>query len=140
MKFPLLTRDMVNEFELRLSKVRMAMTEARLDAVLVGSTVNLFYLAGGVCRGYMYIPVDREPVFFVIPPAEPAGEFSARIRKPEQIPDLIAEKGYDIPARVGLEFDDLYYSEIERLRKVFASSEIADGSRVMRRARLVKTQ
>ncbi len=139
MKFPLLTRDMVNEFELRLSKVRMAMTEARLDAVLVGSTVNLFYLAGGVCRGYMYIPVDREPVFFVIPPAEPAGEFSARIRKPEQIPDLIAEKGYDIPARVGLEFDDLYYSEIERLRKVFASSEIADGSRVMRRARLVKT-
>ena len=51
MKFPLLTRDMVNEFELRLSKVRMAMTEARLDAVLVGSTVNLFYLAGGVCRG-----------------------------------------------------------------------------------------
>ena len=47
MKFPLLTRDMVNEFELRLSKVRMAMTEARLDAVLVGSTVNLFYLAGG---------------------------------------------------------------------------------------------
>lgn len=139
MKFPLLTRDMVNEFELRLSKVRMAMTEARLDAVLVGSTVNLFYLAGGVCRGYMYIPVDREPVFFVIPPAEPAGEFSARIRKPEQIPNLIAEKGYDIPARVGLEFDDLYYSEIERLRKVFASSEIADGSRVMRRARLVKT-
>ncbi|MDE5645472.1 MAG: Xaa-Pro peptidase family protein [Muribaculaceae bacterium] len=139
MKFPLLTRDMVNEFELRLSKVRMAMVEARLDAVLVGSTVNLFYLTGGVCRGYMYIPVDREPVFFVIPPAEPVGEIFSQIRKPEQIPDLLAAKGYDIPARIGLEFDDLYYSEIERLRKVFASSEIADGSRVMRRARLVKT-
>lgn len=139
MNFPLLTPELSNEFDLRLSKVRVAMANAGLDAVLVGSTVNLFYLAGGICRGYMYIPVDREPLFFMIPPAEPIDGAGVKIRKPEQMPELLEARGYALPERIGLEFDDLYYSEVERLRKVFASCEAADGSKVMRQARLVKT-
>lgn len=139
MNFPLLTQELEEEFLLRVSKVRLAMEKYRLDAVLLASTVNIFYMTGGVCRGYFYLPVDREPLFFVIPPAVAAGAIEVSIRKPEQIAELLAARGYDMPERVGLEFDDLYYSEVERLKKVFASSEVCDATKVMREARVVKT-
>ena len=39
-----------------------------------------------------------------------------------------------------MEFDDLIYSDIERLRRLFPESEIVNGSRPMREARMVKTE
>lgn len=93
MNFPLLTQELEDEFLLRVSKVRLAMEKYRLDAVLLASTVNIFYMTGGVCRGYFYLPVDREPLFFVIPPAVAAGAIEVSIRKPEQIAELLAARG-----------------------------------------------
>lgn len=139
MTFPLLTEEFKDEFDLRVSKVRMAMERHEIDALLVASTVNLYYLTGGVCRGYFYLPIDREPVFFMQPPATPAGANEVSIRKPEQIAAILEERGYVRPRRLGLEFDDLYYSEVERLKKVFGEVPCADGTKVMREARLTKT-
>lgn len=139
MNFTLLTPEMQEEFELRLSKVRLAMEKQHLDALLIGSTVNIYYLTGGVCRGYIYIPIADRPVFFMMPPAEATTDIEAEIRKPEQIPALLAERGLPAPERIGLEFDDLYYSEVERLKKLFPGAEACDGTKTMRQARLTKT-
>lgn len=139
MEFPLLTPDFKLEFDLRISKVRLAMTTHHIDALLIASTVNIFYLTGGVCRGYFYLPKEDDPVFFMVPPAEPVAGIGVTVRKPEQIPALLAERGLSIPRRIGLEFDDLYYSEVKRLERVFDGSEICDGTKPMREARLTKT-
>lgn len=139
MNFPLLTPELHDEFELRLSKVRLAMEKQHLDALLIGSTVNIYYMTGGVCRGYIYIPIADAPVFFMMPPATPTTEMEVGIRKPEQIPTILAERGNGMPRRLGLEFDDLYYSEVERLKKVFPEAEACDGTKAMRLARLTKT-
>ena len=56
MTFPLLTEEFKDEFDLRVSKVRIAMERHEIDALLVASTVNLYYLTGGICRGYFYLP------------------------------------------------------------------------------------
>ena len=139
MEFPLLNKDMLREHDLRIDKVRTAMQRNDMDAVLAASTVNIFYLTGGVCRGYYYIPADKDPLFFMIPPATPGNDGETTVRKPEQIAELLSERGYQLPRRLGLEFDDLYYSEVERLKKTFCGSETANGSIVMREARMIKT-
>lgn len=140
MDFPLLTPELHDELECRLVKVRMAMLNSDTDALLIGSTVNIFYLTGGVFRGYIYISEDSGPIFFMIPPAEPKGDDEVSIRKPEMIPEILSGRGISVPRRIGLEFDDLYYSEIERVKKLFPQSQICNGSKIMRNARLTKTE
>lgn len=139
MNFPLLTPEHREEFELRISKVRLEMERHNVDALLVASTVNIYYLTGGVCRGYFYLGSDGDPVFFVIAPAAPVSPLMRSVRKPEQIAGMLAECGIPAPRRLGLEYEDLYYSEVARLQKAFADTETCDGSCVMRGARLTKT-
>lgn len=139
MEFPLLTPELKEELNLRISKIRLAMEKQHLGAVLIASTVNLFYLTGGVCRGYFYLPIDREPIFFMVPPASAASPMAVAVRKPEQIPEILAGKGYPAAKRIGLEFDDLYYSEVERLKAVFEGAQFDNATTAMRNARQIKT-
>lgn len=141
MIIPLLAKDMDSELRLRTDKVKEAMLEEGIDAVLLGSSVNTFYMSGCVFRGYVYISQGSTPIFFMIPPS--AGEKNDEIiaiRKPEQIADILTEHGISLPDKIGLEFADLSYSDIERLKKCFAGSQAVDASRVMRKARMVKTE
>lgn len=98
MEFPLLNPTLRDEFDLRVSKVRLAMEKSRLDAVPIASSVNIFYLTGGVCRGYFYLPIDMEPIFFMVPPAEATSDMEVNVRKPELIPDILADRGYPTAA------------------------------------------
>lgn len=139
MTFPLLNTDNASEFELRVGKVKESMRRHKADALLVASTVNLFYLTGGVCRGYFYIPLEGEPIFFMIPPAKATRQYEINIRKPEQIKEELINLGYLMPRKLGLEFDDLYFNDVERLRKVFAESEILNSSIILRETRQIKT-
>lgn len=139
MNIPFLTQDLRGELELRLSKVRREMKEEKLDAVLIASSVNMYYMSGCVFRGYVYITVDRDPVYFLIAPSFSDDRGCVEIHKPEQIAAHIDEYGIGSPTRLGLEFSDMLYSDIERLKKCFPQSQIADASMAMRRARIIKT-
>ena len=44
-----------DEQQLRLSRVRVLMKQAGLDAVLIADFANLYYLTGRVYAGYAYI-------------------------------------------------------------------------------------
>ena len=141
MEFPLLTPEFKDEYRRRLRRIRRAMEARDLDALLIGASANIYYITGGVCRGYFYIPLeDAEPIFFTIPPSASSSPLDVSIRKPEMIPGELKNRGYKTPKRIGLEYDDLYYSEVKRLAALFADSEISNGSDAMRAARLVKTE
>ncbi len=137
---PLLTKELESEFQLRTDKVREKMIEAGTDAILIGSSVNIFYMSGAVFRGYIYISTNTSPLFFLIPPSETEKmENIIPIRKPEQIAEKLSEQGISIPRKIGFEFADLSYSDIERLKGCFPASEATDASSIMRKARMVKT-
>ncbi|MBD5386816.1 aminopeptidase P family protein [bacterium] len=142
MIYPFLLPDMKAEFNLRLSKVREAMASGDCDALLISSTTNIFYLSGCVFRGYVLITPDRDPVWFMVAPSvapeNTPGLFN--IHKPEMIPAWMEEHGYPAPQRPGLEFDDLLYSDIERLKSLFPGVEIKNASKMMRQARMIKTE
>lgn len=142
MNYPFLLSDMKAEIGRRFDKVRAEMSAAGMDAILVASSANQFYLSACVFRGYLLVTADCDPVWFMVPPSYAPEDTPnvVTIHKPEMIPGWMKENGYPVPAKVGLEFDDLLYSEITRLKALFPDSEILDGSRPMRAARMIKTE
>lgn len=124
------------ESRLRLSKIRILMEKAGMDAILVTDNANIYYLTGRVFAGYIYLPLKGEPIYFVRRPKGIEGDGVVHIRKPELMAESI---GMNPPAVLGLELDVTSWSDVERLKKVFPASEIANASGIMRKARSVKT-
>lgn len=124
------------EQALRLEKVRGIMNEKKIDALLISDNANKYYLTGRVFSGYIYLPLKGEPIYFVKRPVTMKGNGVVSIRKPEQIAESI---GMLPPATIGLELATASYSKVERLRRIFPQSELADASSVMSAARAVKT-
>lgn len=141
MNIPFLHPDMRPELSLRIEKVRNAMLEAGIPAVLIASNANLFYLSGTVFRGYVFISAEAQPLFILIPPSQtPDTADTATIHKPEFIPRLLEERGILMPDCLGLEFNDMLYSDVERLKAAFPGCSFMNASPVMTRARMVKTE
>ena len=61
------------------------------------------------------------------------------IRKPENIPDALAERGLALPKTIALELDITSYNDILRLEKLFPGAQVANGTAIMRAVRAVKT-
>lgn len=111
-----------------------------MDAILLASAANIYYTTLRVFRGYVYITPDHDPIWFVIKPDIFDEEKNLiAIRKPEMIPAELEKLGYPSPKKVGLEFDGLSYSEIERLKAVFPNADSCNGSYIMSLTRMVKT-
>lgn len=122
------------------SRVQSLMAENGLDAALIADNANIFYLARSVFRGYIYLSLDREPLYLIIKPLDLKGDRWHFIRKPEMIPEVLAECGLPLPRKIGLELDDIAYSQVMRLKGIFPGAEIQNVSSVMRLARMVKDE
>ncbi|MDE6765241.1 MAG: aminopeptidase P family N-terminal domain-containing protein, partial [Duncaniella sp.] len=125
-----------SEFDLRVSRIRTLMDSAGVKAVLIADNANLYYITGRVFAGFVYLPAEGQPIFFVRRPVELDGDGVVYIRKPEEITLSI---GLNMPENIGLELDTLPYSSVMRLHKVFPDTEMLNASSVMRQARAVKT-
>lgn len=124
---------------MRISKVRREMALVGADALLIADNTNIYYLCGAVFRGYVYVPVQGRCLMFVIRPVDLQGDDVIYVRKPEQIPAELERLGLSVPSCLGLELDDLSYSDVERLRSAMSPRGVCNASTVMRRARMVKT-
>ncbi len=125
---------------MRLSRVRAAL-DGKADAVLLRDNANIYYVCGRVFSGYVYIPAveDAQPIYFVRRPNHLAGEQVDLIRKPEEIPAILARRGLKAPGCIALELGALSFDAATRLMKVFGDAEVVDATPVMRCARAVKT-
>lgn len=126
------------EILLHVAKIKAAMPSD--SAILVAANVNVFYSTGRFFRGYVFLPKEGNPLYFVVKPQVfSESEDMAYIRKPEQIADILAERGVGIPARFGLEEDVLSFSDTSRLMKAFGEREFFNATPALREARMVKT-
>lgn len=134
----LVPKGMEAETALHVSKVQALLPEN--SALLVAGNVNVFYLTGRFFRGYVWLPKEGEPVYFVVRPQTFSREDNVvYIRKPELIPEVLAERGITVPKKVGLEEDVLAYSEALRLMKAIGGGETFNCTPLLREARMVKT-
>lgn len=121
----------------RIERIRSIMATEHISALLVSDNANIYYLTGRVYSGYVYLPLEGMPIYFVRRPVELKGDGTAYIHKPELIPESL---GLNIPESIGLEMDVLSYSQTKRLMSVFGNEiKYANASPVLRLARSVKT-
>lgn len=136
---PLIPEALQKEIFLHLHKIQSQMT--RDSALLIAGNVNILYTSGRFFRGYVWLPSEGQPIYFVIKPQifAPADDI-VYIRKPEQIPEELSKRNLPIPKKVGFEEDVISYSDILRLMKVFPEAEYFNSASSIRNARMVKTQ
>lgn len=129
----------IDEINLRIAKIRSAMAQQNLDAILITDNANIYYVTGRVINGYVYLPADGDVTYFIRRPVELKGDNIHYIRKPEQIAEYLEAKGIEQPRNLGLELSVTDYMTAERLSKLFPSSTISNASQVLRVSRAVKT-
>lgn len=124
---------------MRRDKIRVLMAQQNIDAALITCNVNLIYTYGCVVSGYLYLPLHSPALLFIKRPNNITGEHVFPIRKPEQIIDLLKEKGLPLPQKLMLEGDEISYTEYNRLAAIFPEAEVVNGTPLIRQARSVKT-
>ena len=130
-----LDKDLKN----RQKKIQAKMSEMGVDACIIASNVNIYYLTGTVFAGCVYLPVTGEPIFFVRRPVGMTGDKIIYIRKPEDIPALLEAKGITFPKHILMETDQLTYNEIIRLQAVFNPEKCGNATALLRQVRSIKT-
>lgn len=130
---------LANELKLRWDKIQQNMSDVHADGLLICDNVNLYYVSGRIFRGYCYIPVKGEPIFFVRRPLGLNGTQVVYIRKPEEIGEYLPKNGIAFPDKLLLESDSISYSDYKRYETIFTPKEILNGTALLRRCRSIKT-
>ncbi|MEG1586071.1 MAG: Xaa-Pro peptidase family protein [Bacteroidales bacterium] len=133
------TKELYPELRLRWKKIQAQMKEEQVDVCLLSSSVNLFYTAGRVFNGYVYLPQTGDPVFFVRRPAGLKDGPVIYIRKPEDMVEKLIKLQLPLPEQIALEADSLTYNEYIRLSSVFADARKQNASTLLRTVRAIKT-
>lgn len=124
------------EIDIRISNIQSLLVKSKIDAIILNNNANLFYTAGYIFNGYVFIPQNGNAIYFVRRPVGLNADNIIYINKPEQIVEHI-----DISklTTIGLEFDTTPYSTIERLNKIFPNTIITNASGILRKVRSIKT-
>ena len=123
----------------RIQQIQQHLVDQKSDACVISSPVNLYYLNGFIFNGYMYILPDREPLLFVKRPVTVEAENVEYIRKPEQLPELLAKHGVALPKNILLESDFIPYNSVVRFQKALHMPKMQSISGFMREMRSVKS-
>lgn len=130
---------MNNDIQLRRIAVQKLLAEAGGDACLISTGIHIYYLTGRIFTGYLYLPAEGSPVYFVRRPVDYSGEHTVFIRKPEDIPPVIKERNMHLPETLFMEEDQISYGEYLRLKQAFNPAHTGNASAVLRKARMIKT-
>jgi Xaa-Pro dipeptidase len=133
-----------NELEHRCRTLQQYMVEAGLDAVIIVQNADLFYFTGTIQSGALFVPVDREPIYMVRKDfARARMECGLKEVTPfasmKDIPAILADYGYPLPVRIGMELDVLPVNFFECYRKVFPNGKFVDATPLIRKVRMIKT-
>lgn len=133
------------ELEHRISRLQALMAKDGLEAVLVLQNADLFYFAGTVQSGCLYVPVAGEALYLVRKEFGRARmESGLREVVPfssmKEIPGILADYGYPLPARIGMELDVLPVNLFERYRAVFPGAGVCDATPLIRHVRMIKSK
>lgn len=132
------------ELDQRMEKIQLQLQQNGLDAAMLLQNADLFYFTGSIQQGVLYIPSTGEPLYLVRKDLGRARMESGLkeivpLRSPKNIPEILAEYGYPMPTRVGMEFDVLPVALFNRFQAALDGSEMVDVSHLVRSVRAVKS-
>lgn len=133
------------ELDFRISRLQGCMAEAGLDAVIIIQNADLFYFTGTIQSGNLYVPVEGDPIYMVRKEHSRARMESGLkeivpFSSMKNIPGILADHGYPLPRRIGMELDVVPVSFFDRYRAVFPQAEFSDATPLIRRVRMIKSK
>lgn len=135
----MIQKELIGDLKLKWDRMQQAMQKINADGCLLTVDVNLYYTTGRIFSGYFYLPAEGAPWFFVKRPNGLVHDHVAYIRKPEQMAELFASHGLEMPEKLLLEADELTYNDYIRLQKIFNPKETGNATAMMRELRQIKT-
>lgn len=132
------------ELEHRCSKLQEQMILSSLDAVIIVQNADLFYFTGTVQSGNLYVPASGQPLFMVRKEALRARMESGLkevipFNSMKDIPSILAQYGYAVPKRIGMELDVLPVNFFERYRSLYPDADFSDATPLVRKVRMIKS-
>ena len=139
----------MEEISRRISRLQKKLQEQGIDGFLLTQNVDIYYFTGTMQSGYVFVPAEGEPVFFVqrsMPRAReecrvcqveelgPLRQFGERLA--ETYPELFRR---DEPVKMASEFDVLPVQLFTRLQKALPGAQWTDGSLMIRELRMIKS-
>jgi Xaa-Pro dipeptidase len=133
-----------NELEFRFKKLQHYMAGEGLDAVIIVQNADLFYFTGTIQSGNLYVPLEGEPLYMVRKDHSRARMESGLkevvpFASMKEIPAVLANYGYPLPGRIGMELDVVPVNFCERYRKVFPDAGFSDATPLIRKVRMIKS-
>jgi Xaa-Pro dipeptidase len=132
------------EIENRLRRLRAAMEQSGIEALLAVQKMDYFYLSGTSQDALLFVPLEGEPLLMVKRELE-----RARVESPLQaviamqstreLPDLIRTHWGTLPETLGVEMDILPARDYFRYETLFEGTRLIDGSSVIRDVRKIKS-
>lgn len=135
----MIQKELIGDLKLKWDRMQQAMQKINADGCLLTVDVNLYYTTGRTFSGYFYLPAEGAPWFFVKRPNGLTGDHVEYIRKPEQMAELFASHGLEMPEKLLLEADELTYNDYIRLQNIFNPKETGNATAMMRELRQIKT-
>ncbi|MCP4023827.1 MAG: aminopeptidase P family protein [Desulfobacteraceae bacterium] len=133
------------ELNHRITNFQNQLTYEEIGGVLIIQKADMFYFSGTVQQGWLYIPAIGEPLLMVFKDyqravAESALEQVLSIVSPKKIPEILLERGCEIPGTLGLELDVLPANQYFMFQQIFDGAQIKDISTTIRLQRAIKSE
>ncbi|MBA3012688.1 MAG: Xaa-Pro peptidase family protein [Proteobacteria bacterium] len=133
-----------SELDARIQGLRQILSNQDIGGALIVQKADLFYYTGTTQQGWLYVPVQGDPVFMVFKDlarakAESGIDQILFLISPKNIPDTLAKLKIPFPDRLGLELDVMPANLYLMFSQIFESAKVIDISTQIRLQRAVKS-
>jgi Xaa-Pro dipeptidase len=129
----------------RIGALQSGMAKEEIDGALIVHNTNLFYFAGTIQPGYLFIFREGEPLFFVKKNRDRALLESGLnhiipVSGTGDLPGLLADHGYTRINKLGMELDVLPVNHYFRYVDTIQPAEMADIWPSVQKIRVIKSE
>lgn len=139
----------MSEYQSRLLRLQHKMKDNGMAGFIIAQNVDIYYLTGSMQTGYVFVPVNGDPIYYVkrsvaraeeesAVQVEPLGSFRTFAERVEKAFSSVFEA--QAQPVIAAEFDILPVQIYQRLVSIFPRVRWVDGSAVMREVRMIKSQ
>lgn len=136
-------RSLAHEIRHRIERLQACLCDEGLQGAVLVQNVDRYYCSGTMQAGYVFVPLEGDPLVLVRKDPERAADECPFAVEPlgsaRELAGRVRERFGEIPSPLGLELDVLPVSHAERLKTLLPGIELASADRALMMTRSVKS-
>jgi len=132
------------EIDNRLIKIKAGMEKQGIEGLLVVEKMNLYYLSGTTQDGFLFIPLEGNPLLMIKRELERANAESpldqiVALKSIRELATLIQTHCRKLPNSLGLELDVFPVKDYFKFQDLFPNTRFIDAFPILRETRKIKS-